>query len=168
MKQGQRALLGGTVLLAMPGLAWANAVWPALYLQDRLLSAWSIALGLPIEWLILRHSFSLPAWRAAGVTVAANAASAVLGILLIPLAGFIWEIIPGQLLMALAHLGTFNPVTWGATFVLACLVNTGIELSVCKRIFKLPVGRREQLLVLAANGLSVGLAFASLWIWAPQ
>jgi hypothetical protein len=61
--------------------------------------------------------------------------------------------------------GTFNPVTWAATFFLACLINTAIESLVYKRGFKLPVWRREFWWIYVANSVSVGLAFGSLLMY---
>lgn len=96
--------------------------------------------------------------------VGANAASALVGVPLIPIAGIAWEFFPGMVYMGLLGWGTFNPITWGATFILACLVNAAIESLVLNRGFKLPLRRQEFFWLVAANSLSVGAAFASLFI----
>jgi hypothetical protein len=93
-----------------PTLAMADVVWPALFLEIRLLSWWAIASGLLAEYLFVRWLFSLSIKRAVIATVSANAASTVLGILLIPLAGIAWEIFPGSVYMGILKWGTFNPI----------------------------------------------------------
>jgi hypothetical protein len=159
-----RVLLG-TALIVMAVPATADMVWPALYLETRLFTWWTIGLGLLIEFFIVRWLFALPIRKAAIATVVANATSAVAGVPLIPIAGIIWEFFPGMLYMGPLHWGTFNPITWGATFLLACLVTTAIEALVYRYGFKFRVGRREFLWLTVANSLSVGVAFASLFVF---
>jgi hypothetical protein len=116
------------------------------------------------EFAFVKHAFALPFKRAAFATFVANAVSTVLGVLLIPLSGIAWEYFPGAIYMKAFGWGTFNPVTWAATFFLACIVNTVLEAQVYKRGFKLRVGRREYIWVFAANAVSVGAAFVSLLV----
>src|ERR1700756_2632395 len=121
------AVFAGAILClaSLPG--YADVVWPALFLETRLITWWTIALGLLIEFFFVRWLFSLTAKKAAIATVVANAVSALLGIPLIPIAGIAWEFFPASLYMRAWNWGTFNPVTWAATFVLACLITTVIE-----------------------------------------
>ena len=154
----------GVCVLAVSCGALADVVWPALYLETRLFSWWAIGTGLVAEYLVVRWLFQLSIQRAAVATLSANATSAVLGVVLIPLAGIIWEIFPGLIYNRLLNWGTFNPVTWAATFALACLVNTGIEALVYKKGFRLAVRRREFWWIFLANAVSVALAFATLFI----
>ena len=99
-------------------------------------------------------------------TVSANAVSAVAGIILIPLAGVAWELFPGSAINWAFSWGTFNPITWGATFVLGCLVNGLLEGAVYKKWFypQFRFKSRAFLWLLVANSLSVGAAFISLWL----
>ena len=60
--------------------AFADIVWPALYLETRLVAWWVVALGLFVEFLFIRYIFSLPVARAALVDVTANGISALLGV----------------------------------------------------------------------------------------
>jgi hypothetical protein len=142
----------------------ADVVWPALYLETRVLAWWTIALGLLVEFLIVRPLFALPYKKAVVVTLAANAVSTVAGILLIPLAGLVWEIFPGLLYMKIPGWSTFNPITWTASFVFACLINTVIEALVYNRGFKLVVRRRQWFWLFVANAASVGMAMGSLFV----
>ena len=119
-------------LLAIPTVAYADVVWPALYLEIRLLSWWAIAVGLVIEFLFVRWLFSLAAKRAAIATFSANLASTIAGILLIPLGGILWEFFPGALYMKALNWGTFNPITWAGTFILASVINALIEKLSCE------------------------------------
>jgi hypothetical protein len=164
MPRSGRILLG-VALGAAVLPATADVVWPALYLETRLFTWWTIGLGLLVEFFIVRWLFALPIGKAAIATVVANAVTAIAGVPLIPLAGIIWEFFPGMLYTGPLHWGTFNPITWVATFLLACLVTTAIEALVYRYGFKLRVGLREFVWLTIANSLSVGVAFASLFIF---
>jgi len=163
MKPYARPVIAASLLLAS-STATADVVWPALFLEIRLFSWWAIAVGLVAEYLFVRWLFQLPIQRAVVATAAANATSSIAGILLIPLVGIVWELFPGSIYMYALKWGTFNPITWAATFVLACLVNTGIEAQVYKRGFKLQVRRREFWWIVVANAVSVGVAFVTLFM----
>jgi hypothetical protein len=154
----------GVALLCLPLPAFADVVWPTLYLEERLFTWWAIGLGLLIEFFFVRWLFALPAPKAALATAAANGVSALAGVVLIPLVGFLWDIFPELLLYPLFDMGSFNPFTWASSFILACLVTTGIEANVYKYGFKFVVRRQEFYWLLLANALSVAVAFASLFI----
>ncbi|KZN35211.1 hypothetical protein N480_19395 [Pseudoalteromonas luteoviolacea S2607] len=154
------------LVLLIPVPAYANMIWPALYLETRLFSWWAITLGLVIEYLFVRKLYDVPIIKAVLATIGANLVSAVVGIVLIPLAGIVWEIFPGILFYKVLGMGTFNPITWTATFILACLVNLALEGLVYKKVFKLPFQFKSKLSIwfFLANTVSVGVAFASLFI----
>jgi hypothetical protein len=158
----------GVPLLFFSQPAVSDVVWPALYLETRLFTWWAIGLGLLIEFFFVRWLFALSPTKAALATLAANAVSALLGFVLIPLSGIVWEVFPGLLIYPLFHMGTFNPLTWAATFILACLVTTGLEAIVYRFGFKFMVRRREFGWLLIANALSVAVAFVSVFVAPPQ
>jgi hypothetical protein len=143
----------------------ADVIWPAAFLENRLLSVWIISAGLFIEYFIVWRVTSLGVWRSILADVTMNAASTLLGIVLIPLAGIAWEFFPGILLYKWFNLGTFNPGTWAATFVLAVLINSVLEMTVLRVAFKQRFGKRLFLWLCLANALSVGLAMASFLIY---
>ncbi len=116
-----------------------------------------------MEAVILRTYFQMHWARALTVSVVINSISAIAGVILIPLAGIAWEVFPGALMYWWGNIGTFNPFTWGATFTLATVVTTGIEVTCLKRLFKLPAHRRTWVVWLLANSATVGLAFWSLF-----
>lgn len=153
-------------LCLLPTAAYANVVWPAVYLEARLFSWWAIAIGLLVEFFFIKWLFTLPAKKASIAAISANAVSAVAGLIIIPLSGIAWELFPGSIINWAFSWGTFNPVTWGATFVLGCLVNGLIEGAVYKKWFSPEFRFKSKafLWVLAANSLSVGAAFISLWL----
>ena len=154
------------ILCFLPTIAYANVVWPALYLETRLFSWWAISIGLLVEYFFIKWLFTFSTKKTAIATVSANAISSIAGIILIPLAGIAWELFPGSLIHWAFNWGTFNPITWGATFVLGCLINALIEGAVYKKWFAPAFKFKSEvfLWLLAANSLSVGVAFGSLWL----
>jgi hypothetical protein len=144
-------------------------VWPALMVEQRLLSILPISAGLFVEWVALRHGgFGLSWKKAAIVDVVMNAVSSLAGIVLIPALGLAWEFFPGAVLYKVFNVGTFNPGTWAATFLIAVFVTTIIEAAVVRWGFNISVTRRRFWILCAANTVSVGIAFASLWIHPPR
>jgi hypothetical protein len=144
-------------------------VWPALVLEQRILSVIPIAAGLIVEWLALCFcGFGLSWKKAIVVDLVMNAVSTGVGVVLIPVLGIAWEFFPGLVLYKIFKVGTFNPGTWAATFVIAVLVTTAIEAAVVRWGFKVPLGRRRFCILCAANCVSVAIAFASLWIFPPK
>jgi len=111
----------------------ANMVWPSLYLANRLGTGWAIVLGLIIEFLFLLKFFKLNAKQALIVDIGMNAWSCLVGIVLVPLSGLIWEITFGQIVHALFNVGTFNPVTWGFSILLAAITNATVEVIIFKQ-----------------------------------
>ena len=156
-------LIAIAVALA-PAAAKADVVWPALYLVIRLFTWWAVAAGLVVEYLVYRAAFSLPPRKAAIADVSANAASVLLGVVAIPILGLIWEFGPGQLVNRLLDYGTFNPVAWAATTVIAALLNAAIEGFVLKRWFGVAFSRRTFLILTLANAVTVAIAFGSMFV----
>lgn len=147
----------------------ADMVWPALLLEGRILTWWAILIGLIAEYFFVRGVTDLSFSRAGLADIAMNAASTLLGIILIPVVGIIWELFPGILIYKIFNIGTFNPGTWVATILLAAFLNTFIERFVLRRFFKQPVvGKRGFWLLFAGNVISVTIAFASIIIFPPK
>jgi uncharacterized membrane protein len=140
-------------------LTIANIVWPALYLLGRLISFLVIMSGLFIEFFFVWRLTTLNWKQSIWADVAVNAASALLGLILIPVTGFI-VVIPFPV--------TFGISSWIATFCVAVLINASIESLVLQRGFKQDVGKKEFWLLCFANALSVGVAFGSFWIYPIQ
>ena len=139
-----------------------NVVWPALFLEHRLLAWWIIGIGLVVELFFVRFLTSWTWLRSLGADAAMNAASALLGVFLVPLAGLGWELFPAPLFEAHARLGTFNPVTWCATFAIAVIINAILETCVLRFGFKQRNWKKLLLGLCVANSLTVGIAFYSV------
>src|SRR4029078_4473643 len=101
----------------------ADVVWPALFLEMRLLAWWAIAAGLIVELFFVRWLTAFGWGKSIVADIAMNAASSLLGVVLIPLAGVAWEFFPGVLIYKFLKIGTFNPGTWAATFLMAVFIN---------------------------------------------
>lgn len=147
----------------------ADVVWPALLLEQRMLSLVSIVAGLILEWLALwLCGFGLTWKKAAVVDVVMNATSSLLGIFLIPLLGMGWEYFPGELIENALNVGTFSSINWLATFLIAVAVTTAIEASVVRWGFRIALGQRRFWTLFGANAVSVGFAFVSVMLHPPH
>ena len=150
-------------------LLLGDVVWPSLVLEGRLLSVIPISTGLVVEWFALAFGgFGLSWKKAIFVDLIMNAASSVIGIVLIPFAGLGWELSGGLLLEKVFNVGTFNPIAWIATFALSVAATTAIEAVVVRWAFRIPLGQRRFWILFGANTASVGIAYASLWLHPPQ
>ncbi|HEX4630488.1 MAG TPA: hypothetical protein VH188_05940 [Chthoniobacterales bacterium] len=97
-----------------------------------------------------------------------NAASTAVGILLIPISGIAWEYMAYLAVYRYWKVGTFNPVSWLATFLLAVALNAIIEQSVLRWGFRQRLGVRGFAWLSVANALSVGLALWSVFQNPPR
>jgi len=145
-----------------------DMIWPALFLEERLLSLIVIGLGLIIEFFFVWRFTGRSVWWSIGADLGMNLASTILGILLIPIAGLVWEIFPGLLLYHWLNMGTFNPWTWSATFLIAVLINAAVETFVVSKIFRQRMGGRGFAWLCVANTCSVGIALASFAFYPIQ
>ena len=162
MTRRSARLLGVACALVGSTAAYADVVWPALYLENRLVSLWSILAGLVVEYVVLIWWVRMSPTRAVFADVTMNLASAAVGFVVIPAAGLAWEVFPGSVIYRVFNVGTFNPITWAATCLIAAVVNTAVESTILRVGFKVPFARRVLLALLVANALSVGIAMVSL------
>lgn len=146
----------------------ADVIWPALLLAARMRSLTPILTGLLLELLILRYIFPLGWKKALIIDLSMNAISSLAGAILIPLAGMAWEVFPGLILYHKLNMGTFNPVTWAATCVMAVFISTGIEVAVVRFLFVLEITRKRFWTIAPANFGSTLIAWISLQIHPPQ
>jgi hypothetical protein len=138
-------------------------IWPAAIIGERLRSVVPITAGLAVEWLALWRGFGLSWKKAIVVDVVMNVISAAAGAFAIPLLGLVWEVGPGTVIYKLFDIGMLNPISWSATFAIAVLTTTAIEAAVVKIGFKISLSTQRVCILLAANSVSVGLAFVSIW-----
>ncbi len=82
-----------------------------------------------------------------------NLASAILGFILIGFLG---------LIVVLPFRATFGMSAWIVTFIVAVMVNTCLESIVVSKWFKVDFAKKDFWLLVAANVLTVGIAYGSL------
>ena len=140
----------------------ANVVWPSLYLSVRMQSAWIIGAGLVIEFFFILWLTKASIPRACLMTLAMNVVSTVVGIFGIPLSGLAWEFIATATVKPVFGWGTFNPVTWFASCVLAALLNAVIETGSLRLAFKTAWSKRLFWWLVVANLVTVGIAMVSI------
>ena len=171
MTDRRRSLAAGCGVLVVCSLvsatAYADVVWPALFLEERFWRWWIIGGGLLVEWPAVRWLTRRTWLQSAGLDVLMNLASALLGILLVPLAGVLWELIRGLILYQLLNLGSFHITGWIGTVLFATAANAGIE-GVVLRAFGTPMSWRRFAVLCLANLVSVGLAVLSLALAPPR
>jgi hypothetical protein len=140
----------------------ADVVWPAAYIAGGLVFSWAVLVGLVLEWPFAKWLTGYSWWAAWKPTLAMNLASAILGGFLIAVAGIVWEVFPGTLIHRAMNVGTFNPITWWATFVMAVLINSLVEAQVLKRFFGVLKWWRAAGWLTIANSLSVTAAAVAI------
>jgi hypothetical protein len=156
-------LAAAALVTGWPAVARADMVWPGILLEGELLSWWAVGCGLVLEagylWWRLR---TRPAWRALGESLAINGASALIGVVLVPLATFL-SIYPAYALGRPFGEGAVNGLAWVVTLPAATLANVAVEAVVLEIGFGHPLSLRDGAELAGANAVTVLLAMASLW-----
>jgi hypothetical protein len=80
------------MLETTPFYTTVDVVWPALYFSSSYWTWWVILAGLLIELPVVIWSFKLPLKKAIVADLLMNAASAVVGMVALAIAGIGWEI----------------------------------------------------------------------------
>ena len=132
------------------------------------MAVWAIAIGLVVELFFVRWLTGFGWGKAVLADVAMNAASSLVGVFLIPIAGLAWEFSAGIALYKVFNIGTFNPITWAATFVVAVFVNSALEATVLRYGFKQRPFHRFFWWLSLANAFSVGIAVVSIFLNPPR
>lgn len=109
----------------------ANMVWPSLYIAEGMRSWHVILIGLLIEIIFVKFFLKESHLKSVLIAFIMNLASTVLGVVVIPLSGFI-----GEVLMIPFGTGTFHPTHWLMSYVFAILSNVLIEGLTIKIISK--------------------------------
>lgn len=143
-------------LLATPFLCKANMIWPSIYIVEQYLTWYVIIAGLIIETAAARHFLKTQWLKSFLIMLAANAISAIVGIVLIPFSGIIVE-----LLTIPFGGGTFDISHWILDYIFAILCNTCIEGLALKLIFKYKF-KPNFWWLFAANALSIIICIISL------
>ncbi len=156
------------ILLILPTAALANVVWPALYVETKASSVPIIGLSLALEYLAIRWLFRRGIGRSLLYTLAANAASGVVGLVVRPISGLVWELSLGWLVMWMFDWGTFNPVAWFFVPVIGGAINAAFELLTVKLVWKERFSRRAFMVLWAINWITVGMATIWVVLYPPQ
>ena len=119
------------LFLLVPVSASANMVWPSLYIAEGMRSWYVILIGLLIEMIFVKFFLKESYLKSVLIAFIMNLSSTVLGVVVIPLSGFI-----GEVLMIPFGTGTFHPTHWLMSYVFAILSNVLIEGLAIKIIFK--------------------------------
>ena len=118
-------------IFLMPVYASANMVWPSLYIAEGMRSWYVILTGLAAEIVFVKYFLKESLLKSALIAFIMNLVSTAFGIFLIPLSGFI-----GELLITPFVYDTFHPTHWLMSYALAVLTNVLIEGFTVKIIFK--------------------------------
>jgi hypothetical protein len=160
------AVLG---VLALSTPARADVVWPGLILEMRMLSLWAIAIGLVVEYAFLRWFFRFAVLKSVYVDLCMNAASTVLGCILLLIATIVWEFPSNLFFRPLLGWRIGHAIDMAVACLFAVTINAVLESLVVGFTFKgpVPVGKKGFWVLFAANAISVGLAYASLFFVRP-
>ena len=118
-------------IILMPVCASANMVWPSLYIAEGMRSWYVILIGLIVEIIFVKYFLKQSCFKSLLIAFVMNLTSTILGVVAIPLSGFI-----GEILMIPFGTGTFHPAHWLMSYVFAVFSNVLIEGITVKIIFK--------------------------------
>lgn len=135
--------------LLMPVCASANMVWPSLYIAEGMRSWYVILIGLVIEMVFVKSLLKQTYLKSILIAFVMNLVSTILGVVVIPLSGFV-----GEILMIPFGTRTFHPTHWLMSYVFAILSNVLIEGLTVKFIFKHKF-KKMFLWLCVANAISV-------------
>lgn len=153
-----KKLLLVLVLLCFPLFAFANVIWPAYIAEEKILSLPIIAISLLIEYFFFKYLFHINTKKALYYTLVANAMSTLLGVVLRPLSGIVWEISLGLLVTQIFDWGTFNPITWISVPILGGAVNALLELLTIRVIGKQKFSTKNYVFTWGINTITIALA----------
>jgi hypothetical protein len=109
---------------------YANIIWPSLYILEGMMTWWIIAIGLIIEFIFIKIFTKDNYIKSIIMDITINAISSLIGIIAIPLTGFLIELafIP-------FNNGTFHISHWILDYLLTIFCNAVIESLALKLIF---------------------------------
>jgi hypothetical protein len=148
-------------------LLLADIIWPALVVEERLVSPWVIGLGLLVEFYFIRRLTTLSFWRCVLADVVVNAVSAILGLALLPFVGTTWDFLADFALDSVFNFQSISSGGWLLLFFCSVLINALVETALLRFVFKQHEWFRIFWWMCLANAITVGIAFISLMIWPP-
>ena len=148
-KKTKYGLVCFILFLLIPVGVSANMVWPSLYIAEGMRSWYVILIGLFIEIIFVKFFLKESYLKSVLIAFVMNLASTALGVVAIPLSGFV-----GELIMIPFGTGTFHLTHWLMGYVFAILSNVLIEGFTIKFVFKYQFKKMFWWLCLA-NAISV-------------
>jgi len=122
------------ILIIMPLTVSANMVWPSLYISKGLRSSWQVILGgLIIEFIFIKLFTKNGYTKSALMALLMNIVSTLVGIIAVPITGFLGEFV---LYILFSSEGTFSTSHWYFAYITAILCNVLFEGLTLKLIFK--------------------------------
>ncbi len=125
--------------------AFANIIWPSLYISTGIVSLKVIIVCLLVELFFVKFYTNIRWLNACIVTFVMNLVSALLGIILIPVSGLFAELMP---------FNTFHWTHWLISYMFAIAINTTLEGFTVKLILKLKF-KNTFLWLFIANAISI-------------
>jgi hypothetical protein len=149
------------LLFSITAPVYANVIWPSLYIAEGLRIWWIILIGLLIEFIFVKIFTKDSYLKSALMTIVMNIISTLIGIIAIPLIGFVGEAILYPL-DEIFGWSTFDIPHWIFSFFLTVLCNTAIEALALKIIFK-KIYKKIFLWLFIANSFSVIISILKMY-----
>jgi len=149
-----------TISCFIPVNAFADVVWPAIYVADSHSHFWYVVIiGLLLEAGIFRWRLIPSMTKSLWVSFVANAVSATIGIWVLVFGMLGWHIVVDNFVR-----GTFAELNKIATILIMMLGSTFIEMLVAKAIWKYPI-RQTLSVFIIGNILSYSVVVADLYFY---
>jgi hypothetical protein len=154
-------LAGLTIISVLwPSLAYADMIWPAIYVFGSHVRFWYIAVtGMLLEAVVLRWRLIPKTRKALLISFVANAFSATVGLCLLAFGMLGWHLVVDSFVA-----GTFALFNRIATIVIMLVGSTFLEILVVRGIWKYPL-RQTFFVFVLGNALSCGAIAADLFIF---
>ena len=125
----KKLLLSLFIILLLNAPAFADVVWPSLYIATGMVSIKVILAGFLVELFFVKFFTDAHWLKTIVITILMNVVTCILGLVLIPISGLFVELIPPH--------KTFHWTHWFLDYLLAIFINTAIEGFIIKLILKL-------------------------------
>ncbi len=110
-----------------------NLIWPAAYVYEeynRFL--YLVVMTILVEWLVVKWLLKYSYIKSLVIAIIGNLISGFIGTFLMMFGMLVWHFIFDQLLPR----ATFDPINWGATYVLMCFGSVLLETLSIHKIYK--------------------------------
>lgn len=155
-----KAVLFLVIFVSMTSVAYANVVWPALYVIDSHFRFWYVAIiGLFLEAGVLRFGLIPDIKKALFVSIIGNILSGTAGIYILVFGMVGWHLVADNFVAG--SFALFNKIV---TIGLMLIGSVLLETLAVRGIWKYPIWKTLPLLILG-NVLSYGVIVADLFVF---